>query len=135
LIVFKRNISHSTVFFEGALSAKDVSVALREVRRALIEADVALDIVRSFIKRVQDKAVGAEIIRSIKPGELVVKIVHDELIEMLGHEAVEISLKASAPVVLMMVGLQGSGKTTTTAKLARSLTSAWGAVGYFDSSG
>ncbi|WP_157014474.1 signal recognition particle protein [Mesorhizobium xinjiangense] len=105
----------------GALSEADVSAALREVRRALIEADVALDVVRSFTDRVRAKAVGAEVLKSIKPGQMVVKIVHDELVEMLGSEGQAIDLNAPAPVVLMMVGLQGSGKTTTTAKIAKRL--------------
>jgi len=107
----------------GALSEADVSAALREVRRALLEADVALDVVRSFTDRVREKAVGAGILKSIKPGQMVVKIVHDELIEMLGGEGVGIDLNAPAPVVVMMVGLQGSGKTTTSAKIAHRLTS------------
>ncbi|WP_336070937.1 signal recognition particle protein [Nitratireductor rhodophyticola] len=106
----------------GALSEADVSAALREVRRALIEADVALDVVRSFTDRVREKAVGAEVLKSIKPGQMVVKIVHDELIEMLGTEGETIDLNAPAPVVIMMVGLQGSGKTTTTGKIAKRLT-------------
>ncbi|NKK98057.1 signal recognition particle protein [Rhizobium leguminosarum bv. viciae] len=105
----------------GALSEADVSAALREVRRALLEADVALDVVRSFTDRVREKAVGAEILKAIKPGQMVVKIVHDELIEMLGGEGVGIDLHAPAPVVVMMVGLQGSGKTTTSAKIAHRL--------------
>ncbi len=105
----------------GALSEADVSAALREVRRALLEADVALDVVRSFTDRVREKAVGAAVLKSIKPGQMVVKIVHDELIEMLGSEGTTIDLNAPAPVVVMMVGLQGSGKTTTTAKIARRL--------------
>jgi signal recognition particle subunit SRP54 len=103
----------------GALSEADVAEALREVRRALIEADVALDVVKSFVDRVRHKAVGAAVIRSVKPGQMVVKIVHDELVETLGAEAVPVDLNAPAPVPLMMVGLQGSGKTTTTAKLAK----------------
>jgi len=106
----------------GALSESDVSAALREVRRALLEADVSLEVVRSFTDRVRDKAIGAEILKSIKPGQMVVKIVHDELIEMLGGEGVGVDLHAAAPVVIMMVGLQGSGKTTTTAKIANRLT-------------
>ncbi|WP_336055187.1 signal recognition particle protein [Nitratireductor sp. CH_MIT9313-5] len=106
----------------GALSETDVSAALREVRRALIEADVALDVVRSFTDRVKQKAVGAEVLKSVKPGQMVVKIVHDELVEMLGSEGETIDLNAPAPVVLMMVGLQGSGKTTTTGKIAKRLT-------------
>ena len=103
----------------GALSEADVAEALREVRRALIEADVALDVVKSFIERVRAEAVGATVIRSVKPGQMVVKIVHDALVEMLGAESVAVDLNAPAPVALMMVGLQGSGKTTTTAKLAK----------------
>ena len=106
----------------GALSEADVSAALREVRRALLEADVALEVVRSFIDKVRGKAVGAEVLKSIKPGQMVVKIVHDELVEMLGAEGRTIDLNAPAPVVIMMVGLQGSGKTTTTAKIAKRLT-------------
>jgi signal recognition particle subunit SRP54 len=106
----------------GALSEADVSAALREVRRALLEADVALDVVRSFTDKVREQAVGAAVLKSIKPGQMVVKIVHDELVAMLGEEGVPIDLNAPAPVVVMMVGLQGSGKTTTTAKIARRLT-------------
>lgn len=105
----------------GALSEADVSAALREIRRALIEADVALEVVRGFTDRVREKAVGAVIVKSIKPGQMVVKIVHDELVAMLGSEGEAIDLNAPAPVVVMMVGLQGSGKTTTTAKIARRL--------------
>ena len=106
----------------GALSAADVSAALREVRRALLEADVALEVVRSFTEKVREKAVGATVLKSIKPGQMVVKIVHDELVDMLGTEGVSIDLNAAAPVVIMMVGLQGSGKTTTTGKIAKRLT-------------
>src|SRR6218665_3824327 len=105
----------------GALSEADVSAALREVRRALLEADVALEVVRGFTDRVREKAVGAEVLKSIKPGQMVVKIVHDELIATLGAEGEVIDLNAPAPVVIMMVGLQGSGKTTTTAKIAKRL--------------
>jgi signal recognition particle subunit SRP54 len=105
----------------GALSDKDVSTALREVRRALIEADVALDVVRSFTEAVREKAVGAEVVKSVTPGQMVVKIVHDELVNMLGEEDVQIDLNAPAPVAIMMVGLQGSGKTTTTGKIAKRL--------------
>ncbi|WP_028033732.1 signal recognition particle protein [Chelativorans sp. J32] len=106
----------------GALSEADVSAALREVRRALIEADVALDVVRSFTDRVREKAVGAAVLKSVKPGQMVVKIVHDELVEMLGAEGETVDLNAPAPVVVMMVGLQGSGKTTTTGKIAKRIT-------------
>ncbi|MEL6436134.1 MAG: signal recognition particle protein [Pseudomonadota bacterium] len=106
----------------GALSEKDVSAALREVRRALIEADVSLDVVRGFVDRVREKAVGIEVLKSVKPGQMVVKIVHDELVETLGSDAETIDLNAPAPVFIMMVGLQGSGKTTTSAKIAKRLT-------------
>ena len=106
----------------GALSEADVDVALREVRRALLEADVALDVVRSFVEQVKTKAVGVALIKSVKPGQMVVKLVHDQLVETLGASADPIDLNAPAPVGIMMVGLQGSGKTTTTAKIARRLT-------------
>ena len=108
----------------GALTEDDVGEAMREVRRALLEADVALDVVRSFIDRVKEKAVGQEVVRSITPGQMVIKIVHDELVRVLGADARGIDLAATPPVVIMMVGLQGSGKTTTTAKLAKRLESA-----------
>ena len=91
------------------------------MRRALLEADVALEVVRDFTDKVREKAVGAEVLKSIKPGQMVVKIVHDELVAMLGEEGVAIDLNAPAPVVVMMVGLQGSGKTTTTGKIAARL--------------
>src|ERR1041385_1967952 len=106
----------------GALSEADVDVALREVRRALLEADVALDVVRTFTEQVKKNAVGVALIKSVKPGQMVVKLVHDQLIETLGANADPIDLNAPAPVGIMMVGLQGSGKTTTTAKIARRLT-------------
>ena len=105
----------------GALSDADVSEAMREVRRALLEADVALDVVKSFTDKVKARAVGAEVVKSITPGQMVVKIVHDQLVEMLGSDAKPIDLHAVAPVPILMVGLQGSGKTTTTAKIARRL--------------
>jgi signal recognition particle subunit SRP54 len=106
----------------GALSAADVDAALREVRRALLEADVALDVARAFVDRVRERAVGVEVIKSVTPGQMVVKIVHDELSATLGADAQTIDLNAPAPVPIMMVGLQGSGKTTTTAKIAKRLT-------------
>ncbi len=105
----------------GALSAADVDAAAREVRRALLEADVALDVVRGFIEKLKERAVGVEVLKSVTPGQMVVKIVHDQLIETLGASAQPIDLNAPAPVPIMMVGLQGSGKTTTTAKIARRL--------------
>jgi len=101
----------------GALTEADVSEALREVRIALLEADVALTVVKDFIAKVKERAVGQEVIRSITPGQMVVKIVHDVLIETLGT-AEDINLTAVPPVPVLMVGLQGSGKTTTSGKIA-----------------
>ncbi len=106
----------------GALTEADVGEAMREVRRALIEADVALDVVRSFTDKVRERAVGVEVIKSVTPGQMVVKIVHDALVETLGSDAEPIDLNAPAPVPILMVGLQGSGKTTSTAKIAKRLT-------------
>src|SRR5579862_7109764 len=105
----------------GALTAADVDAASREVRRALLEADVALDVVREFVDKLRERAVGVEVVKSVTPGQMVVKIVHDQLIETLGVSADPIDLNAPSPIVIMMVGLQGSGKTTTTAKIARRL--------------
>ncbi len=102
----------------GALTEADVASALREIRVALLEADVSLPVARDFVARVQELAIGQEVIRSITPGQQVVKIVHDTLVEMLGVESESVSLEAAPPVVMLMVGLQGSGKTTTTAKIA-----------------
>src|SRR5262245_13503452 len=100
----------------GALTEADVDAALREVRRALLEADVALEVVRAFTEQVKANAVGVELIKSVTPGQLVVKLVHDQLIQTLGASGEPIDLNALPPVPIMMVGLQGSGKTTTTAK-------------------
>jgi signal recognition particle subunit SRP54 len=106
----------------GALTEADVDAAMREVRRALLEADVALDVVREFTDKVREQAIGATVVKSVTPGQMVVKIVHDQLVATLGADSQSIDLNAPAPVAIMMVGLQGSGKTTTTAKLARRLT-------------
>jgi signal recognition particle subunit SRP54 len=106
----------------GALTEADVDAALREVRRALLEADVALDVAREFTDGVKKHAVGVEVMKSVTPGQMVVKIVHDQLVATLGAQGESIDLNAAPPVAIMMVGLQGSGKTTTTAKLARRLT-------------
>ncbi|MCZ6885985.1 MAG: signal recognition particle protein, partial [Alphaproteobacteria bacterium] len=106
----------------GALKAGDVETAMREVRVALLEADVALDVVKTFIAGVTIEAIGEKVLASITPGQLVVKIVHDHLIEMLGSEPSPINLAGVPPVAILMVGLQGSGKTTTTAKLGLRLT-------------
>lgn len=106
----------------GALSEKDVNEALREIRVALLEADVALPVVKKFIDDVRPQAVGEAVIKSIKPGQLVVKIVHDELVRVLGGDEEPPPLKIdSPPAIIMMAGLQGSGKTTTTGKLAKRL--------------
>ena len=105
----------------GALSEGDVGEALREVRIALLEADVALPVVKDFIAAVRERAVGAEVIKSVTPAQMVVKIVSDHLVDTLGGEAVPLALAGNPPLAVMMVGLQGSGKTTTTAKLAKRL--------------
>ncbi|MFN5782520.1 MAG: signal recognition particle receptor subunit alpha, partial [Novosphingobium sp.] len=106
----------------GALNEADVREAMREVRIALLEADVALPVVRRFIDSVTEQAVGQSVLKSVTPGQQVVKIVNDALVEMLGGDDVPgLDLNAAPPVVIMMVGLQGSGKTTTTAKLAKLL--------------
>src|SRR6476659_7564663 len=105
----------------GALSEVEVDGALREVRRTLLEADVALDVARAFTDGVKKQAVGVEVMKSVSPGQMVVKIVHDQLIATLGADSQGIDLNATPPVAIMMVGLQGSGKTTTTAKIARRL--------------
>jgi len=102
----------------GFLSEEDVNVAMREVRIALLEADVALPVVKEFINNVKAKALGQEVIKSVSPSQMVVKIVQDELTVMLGSDNTELSLAVSPPAVIMMVGLQGSGKTTTSAKIA-----------------
>ncbi len=105
----------------GALSEADVDAALREVRVALLEADVALPVVKDFLAKVREGAVGESVLKSVTPGQMVVKLVHDALVKALGGASVAIDLNAPAPVVIMMVGLQGSGKTTTTAKIAMRL--------------
>ena len=111
-----------TLTRRGALSEADVSAALRDVRIALLEADVALPVVKDFIAGVRKKAVGADVLKSVAPGQQVIKIVNDHLVEMLGGETAEISIAAATPpAAVLMVGLQGSGKTTTTAKLGRFL--------------
>jgi signal recognition particle subunit SRP54 len=109
----------------GALEEKDVDAALREVRVALLEADVALPVAKDFIAKVRERAVGAEVLRSVTPGQQVVKIVHDVLVETLGGGGADdegaLNLAMAPPAPILMVGLQGSGKTTTTAKIARRL--------------
>lgn len=105
----------------ATLSEADVREALREVRIALLEADVALPVVKDFMASIQEKAVGQDVLRSLSAGQLVVKIVHDALVDLLGQEVTTLDLKATPPVVILMVGLQGSGKTSMTAKLGRYL--------------
>jgi signal recognition particle subunit SRP54 len=105
----------------GALTEADVRAAMREVRVALLEADVALPVAREFVEQVTERAIGQEVLRSVTPGQMVVKYVHDALVETLGSETAELELNVAPPGVIMMVGLQGSGKTTTTAKLAKRL--------------
>ncbi|WP_420429935.1 signal recognition particle protein [Kordiimonas sp.] len=106
----------------GALKESDVTEALREVRVALLEADVALPVVKDFVAKVKTKAVGHEVMKSVTPGQQVVKIVNDELVAMLGSESSGLNVIGVPPVAILMVGLQGSGKTTTTAKIAKRLT-------------
>ena len=105
---------------KGRLSEKDISAALREVRLALLEADVNVTVVKAFLGRVEERALGEDVSKSITPGQQVMKIVHDELVETLGREGVGL-VKTSPPLVILMVGLQGSGKTTTAGKLANLL--------------
>ena len=106
----------------GALSEADVTAALREVRVALLEADVALPVVKDFVDKVREKAVGEEVLRSVTPGQMVIKIVNDHLVETLGAESAALNVEVAPPAVVMLVGLQGSGKTTSCAKLALRLT-------------
>ncbi len=106
----------------GALTETEVTAALREVRIALLEADVALPVVKDFVAAVRERAVGQEVLRSVTPGQQVVKIVNDHLVETLGSTSASLDLNAAAPVVVMLVGLQGSGKTTSCAKIAKLLT-------------
>src|SRR5215510_1042915 len=110
----------------GALTENDVGAAMREIRVALLEADVALPVVRDFVTAVREKALGQEVLRSVTPAQMVVKIVHDHLVEVLGGDAGDersdgVDLNAPSPVMVMLVGLQGSGKTTTAAKIANRL--------------
>ncbi|MCH4892754.1 signal recognition particle protein [Sphingomonas sp. SFZ2018-12] len=105
----------------GALTEADVRAAMREVRIALLEADVALPVAREFVDKATEQAVGQQVLRSVTPGQQVVKIVHDALVDMLGPDTAELEIGVTPPAVIMLVGLQGSGKTTTTAKLAKLL--------------
>ena len=102
-----------------SLNEEQVDYGLKEIRQALLEADVALPVVKEFIANIKPKAIGQEIIRSTSPGQMIVKIVYDELVNILGNENKELNLKALPPVSLLLIGLQGSGKTTSAAKLAK----------------
>ncbi|MBF0455452.1 MAG: signal recognition particle protein [Magnetococcales bacterium] len=106
---------------QGSLSEKNIQDALREVRRALLEADVHLDVVKSFIESVREKAVGQKVLDSLTPGQQVIQVVYEELVHLMGDQNSELNLAAQPPVVVMMVGLQGAGKTTSTGKLAKRL--------------
>ena len=102
-----------------SLSEEQVDSGLKEIRQALLEADVALSVAKEFVANVKPKAIGQEIIRSTSPGQMIIKIVYDELVKILGDKNEELNLKAVPPVSLILVGLQGSGKTTSAAKLAK----------------
>lgn len=111
----------ATLRSKGRLTEADVTAALREIRLALLEADVALPVVKTFLSRVKERAVGSEVAKSLTPGQQVIKIVHEELVVTLGEQDAPLERPAAPPTVVMVVGLQGSGKTTTAAKLARRL--------------
>ena len=106
---------------QGRLTEDNIKDALREVRMALLEADVALPVVKDFIERVREQAVGEEVLKSLTPGQAVIKVVHDELVRVMGEEAAGINLNVRPPAVIMLAGLQGAGKTTSAAKLAKRL--------------
>lgn len=106
---------------KGRLSEDNIKATLREVRLALLEADVALPVVKSFIERIRERAIGEEVGKSLTPGQTLIKIIHRELVDILGRETVPLALRAQPPVVIFLAGLQGAGKTTTAAKLARRL--------------
>ncbi|HOB62545.1 MAG TPA: signal recognition particle protein [Candidatus Competibacteraceae bacterium] len=104
---------------QGRLTEDNIKDALREVRMALLEADVALPVVREFVNRVRERAIGQEVLLSLTPGQVLIKIVHEELVRLMGEANAELNLRAQPPAVVLMAGLQGSGKTTSVAKLAR----------------
>ena len=107
---------------KGRLTEADVKAALKEVKMALLEADVSFKVVKQFMKSVQERAVGQDVLNGLNPGQMVIKIVHEEMISLMGSETTEIALRPQNEItVLMMVGLQGAGKTTTTAKIAGKL--------------
>ena len=106
---------------QGRLTEKNIEDALREVRRALLEADVALDVVRQFIEDVKARAIGEEVLTSLKPGQVLIRVVNVELVRVMGERCEELNLAATPPAVVLMAGLQGAGKTTTVAKLSKHL--------------
>lgn len=118
----KLSAAFSKITSRGVLNEKDIDEAMREIRVALLEADVSLPVVKEFIAKVKVEALGEKVVKSIQPGQMVVKIVHDELVKLLGsEEGCELNFQAVPPVSILMVGLQGSGKTTTSAKIANKL--------------
>ncbi|MBQ8671195.1 MAG: signal recognition particle protein [Alphaproteobacteria bacterium] len=117
----KLSQAFSKITSRGVLSEKDIDDAMREIRVALLEADVSLPVVKDFIAKVKEQALGEKVVKSVQPGQMVIKIVHDELVKLLGANDTELNFNAPAPVCMMLVGLQGSGKTTTAAKIAKKL--------------
>ena len=113
------------------LSDENISDALRDVRTALLEADVALGVVKDFIERVRVRAIGQEVATSLTPGQAMVKLVHDELVALMGEANDGLNLAAAPPAIVLMAGLQGAGKTTTVAKLARLLSERQKNTGWF----
>ncbi|MCH8060037.1 MAG: signal recognition particle receptor subunit alpha [Proteobacteria bacterium] len=106
---------------KGRLTEDNIKDTLRQVRLALLEADVALAVVKGFIDRIRDRAVGAEVGKSLTPGQTLIKIIHSELVSLLGEQHLPFDFKAQSPIVVLLAGLQGAGKTTTAAKLAKRL--------------
>ena len=119
----KLSTAFSKILSRGVLTEKDIDEAMREIRVALLEADVSLPVVKEFIAQVKEQALGEKVVRSIQPGQMVIKIVHDELVKLLGSDESALNFNAVPPVVILMVGLQGSGKTTTSAKIANKIKS------------
>ena len=107
---------------KGVIDESSLNLALREIRVALLESDVSISVAKDFIEKIKIKALGQEVIRSVSPAQMVIKIVNDELTNLLGSENSELNLRSKSPVLILMAGLQGSGKTTTTAKLSKWIT-------------
>ena len=115
----KLEIIFSKLKTAPSLNEEQVDAGLKEIRLALLEADVALSVAKEFIEKIRPKAIGQEILKSISPGQMIVKIVYDELVNFLGEKNQELNLNATPPACILLVGLQGSGKTTSAAKLAK----------------